>query len=153
MKRWGVRIVTVLVLLPVLGFALASLFSRRPSNLGVREGKLAPCPDSPNCVSSQSTSAVHQLDPWEYEESSESILKKLKEILRSLPRTRIVTEEENYLHAEATSAIFRFVDDIEIFIDESNKQIHFRSASRVGHSDLGVNRDRIEEIRKRFENG
>jgi len=67
-----------------------------------------------------------------------------------MKRTTIVAEKEDYLHAEAKSLIFRFVDDVEFYFPATEKLIHVRSASRVGHSDLGVNRKRVEEIRSRF---
>jgi uncharacterized protein (DUF1499 family) len=72
----------------------------------------------------------------------------LKEIVRSLPRTNLVEENETYLHYEFTSLLLRFVDDVEFLFDDETKTIHFRSASRTGYSDLGVNRRRMEEIRK-----
>jgi uncharacterized protein (DUF1499 family) len=72
-------------------------------------------------------------------------------VIGAVPRLKIVTESGDYLHAEATSLIFRFVDDVEFFVDREAKVIHFRSASRVGHSDLGVNRARMENIREAFQ--
>jgi len=74
-------------------------------------------------------------------------------ILRDRPRTTIVREETDYLKAECRSALFRFVDDVEILFDDAEKRIHFRSASRVGRSDFGVNRNRMEEIRAAFKGG
>jgi len=68
-----------------------------------------------------------------------------------MSRVRIVTAGETYLHAEFTSAVFRFVDDVEFLLDDAEKVVHVRSASRVGHSDLGVNRKRVEALREAFE--
>ena len=73
---------------------------------------------------------------------------RLREIVGSLPRTRLVEEDEVYLHYEFTSLVLRFVDDVEFLFDDETKTIHFRSASRTGYSDFGVNRRRMEEIRK-----
>lgn len=67
-----------------------------------------------------------------------------------MPRTRVVTDESGYLHAECTSLVFRFVDDVEFWFDQRESLVHVRSASRIGHSDLGVNRRRIEHIRNQF---
>jgi uncharacterized protein (DUF1499 family) len=67
-----------------------------------------------------------------------------------MKRTSIITKKDNYIHATFKSRIFRFVDDVEFYFDDKEKIVHFKSASRVGHSDLGVNRKRMEEIRKRF---
>ncbi|MEN6474950.1 MAG: DUF1499 domain-containing protein [Syntrophaceae bacterium] len=123
----------------------------RPHNLGVKDGALAACPDSPNCVSTQAKDARHAIAPLTYTTSREQALQRLTDIIRSLPRTRIVTSRADYLHVEFTSALFRFVDDVEFFLDDTAKTIHFRSASRLGYSDLGVNRKRMEEIRRRFQ--
>ncbi len=141
-----------LVLVPVVGLALLSAFSRRPLNLGAVDGRLAPCPNSPNCVSTQADDAEHRMPPMAFSGSPDDALQKLKAIVTSRPRTKLVAEKENYLHVEFTSALFRFVDDVEFLIDESSGKIHFRSASRAGYGDLGVNRKRMEAIVAEFEN-
>jgi uncharacterized protein (DUF1499 family) len=116
-------------------------------NLGVRDGRLAPCPGSPNCVSSQSTDREHGIEPLRYTGSPAAAMDIVKKVVLNMKRTRIVAEEGLYLHAEFTSALFRFVDDVEFLIDERGAVIHVRSASRTGSSDLGVNRKRVEAIR------
>lgn len=123
----------------------------RHSQMGVTGGRLAACPDSPNCVSSQSTDARHAIDPLRYEGTAEKARRVLIEAVSGMKRVRIVAAEERYIHAEFTSALFRFVDDVEFLLDSKTKAIHVRSASRVGYSDLGVNRRRVEEIRSRFD--
>lgn len=125
----------------------------RPSHLGMRDGRLAACPKSPNCVSTQAEDDGHRIDPIRYEGTLEEAKQKLLAVIGSMPRARIVSDEGAYIHAEFTSLIFRFVDDVEFLFDDAEKTIHFRSASRLGHSDLGVNRKRMEEIRKRFNAG
>jgi uncharacterized protein (DUF1499 family) len=125
----------------------------RPAGLGVKEGKLAACPKSPNCVSTQSSDEEHRIDAISYTSSLEEARDRVEKIVRGMPRTRVVSLEKDYMHVECTSRIFRFVDDVEFWFDEPNKVIHFRSASRVGYSDLGVNRKRMEEIRARFIEG
>src|SRR5438045_2858686 len=107
--------------------------SRQPTNLGVKDGKLAACPTSPNCVSTQAEDAGHKIEPIRFAGSSADALAKLKQAIATLPRAHIVSETADYLHVECTSLIFRFVDDVEFWIDEPNRTIHFRSASRVGH--------------------
>jgi uncharacterized protein (DUF1499 family) len=119
----------------------------RPANLGVKDGRLAPCPETPNCVSSQSTDKDHAIAPLSYSSSGSEALADLKKIIQQMKRTRIVTETDDYLYVEFTSALWRFVDDVEFSFDEASKTIHMRSASRLGKSDLGVNRKRIEMIR------
>ena len=124
---------------------------KRPSNLGVRDGKLAPCPSTPNCVCSQSEDAGHKIEPLTYKSTPEVAFTQLKQAIASQPRTKIITQSPNYLYAEFTSAIMKFVDDVEFYLDEDAKVIHVRSASRLGQSDLGVNRKRIETIRAKLQ--
>ncbi|MBD2342769.1 DUF1499 domain-containing protein [Anabaena subtropica] len=123
---------------------------KRPNNLGVRDGKLAPCPNSPNCVSSQSTDAVHQIAPLNFTSTPEEAIANLKNVIQSLPRTKIITENPDYLYAEFKSALMGFIDDVEFYLDRNTNLIQVRSASRLGQSDLGVNRKRIETIRAKF---
>ncbi len=123
---------------------------KRPSNLGACDGKLAPCPHTPNCVSSQSTDSIHQIAPLSYNSTPEKALADIKSVVESLPRTKIITEKDNYLYAEFKSALLGFIDDVEFYLDSNANFIHVRSASRLGQSDLGVNRKRIETIREKF---
>ncbi len=123
---------------------------KRPNNLGVNNGKLAPCPNSPNCVSSQSSDVGHSIAPLTYSSSPEQAIAKLKSVINSLPRTKIITENKDYLYAEFKSALMGFVDDVEFYLDRKAKVIQVRSASRLGQSDLGVNRKRIETIRTKL---
>ncbi len=109
--------------------------------------ELAPCPSSPNCVSTQATDQSRQMAPYRYQRNLAGAKGALKIIVSGLPRTKLVEETESYLHYEFTSFLLRFVDDVEFVFDEEAKVIHFRSASRTGYSDLGVNRRRMEEIR------
>ena len=124
---------------------------KRPNNLGVRDGKLASCPNSPNCVSSQSTDAVHQIAPLTFNTTPEQAIANLKTIIQSLPRTTIITESQDYIYAEFKSALMGFVDDVEFYLDRNANLIQVRSASRLGQSDLGVNRKRIETIRAKLD--
>jgi uncharacterized protein (DUF1499 family) len=123
----------------------------RPSQIGVTGGRLAPCPDTPNCVSSQSEDKRQAIEPLRYEGAAQTALQELTDVIRGMKRARITTARERYLHAEFTSLLFRFVDDVEFLLDDNSKTIHVRSASRVGYSDLGVNRKRVEAIRSRFD--
>ena len=113
--------------------------------------KLTPCPKSPNCVSSLAEDKKHFIAPIPYSGENTVTLQKLLEILNSLKRTRVVSIEGNYIHAEFDSFVFRFVDDVEFYVDDAVKVIQVKSASRTGYSDLGVNRRRVEMIRKKFE--
>ena len=140
-----------MILLPVVALSTMSFFARKPDNLGVDNGRLASCPDKPNCVSTQSDDSRHSIEPIRFTDSADAARERLRVVLGNLPRTKIVTDRGNYVHAESRSRLFRFVDDVEFWIDEAAGLIHFRSASRVGHSDFGVNRRRAEDIRKAFQ--
>lgn len=134
------------------GASLFSFSGSRPSNLGVKDGKLAACPVSPNCVNSQTpdSDAEHHIAPLSYSGSPSEAIARLKGIITAMPRTQIIAESDNYLYAEFTSALMGFVDDVEFYVDEAAGVVQVRSASRLGQSDLGVNRKRIEEIRAKF---
>ncbi len=123
---------------------------KRRNNLGVSNGKLTPCPNSPNCVSSQSIDTDHQIAPLTFTSSPEQAIANLKKIIESLPRTKIITESQDYLYAEFKSALLGFVDDVEFYLDRNANVIQVRSASRLGSSDLGMNRKRIKSIRAEF---
>ena len=111
------------------------------------EKKLPPCRDSPNCVSSQAQDAKHFIEPFKISDSPEKAWEALKKAISSQSRMVITHETSDTLHAEATSLVFRFVDDINVILDTDTNLIHIRSASRTGHSDFGVNRKRIEALR------
>lgn len=117
---------------------------------GVTDNRLSPCPTSPNCVSSLSADKSHYVEPLTYEVTLEEAREKLISVIHSMKRAEIVTAEIDYIHATFKSALFGFVDDVEFSFDDQRKVIDVRSASRTGYSDLGVNRKRVEEIRKRF---
>jgi len=132
---------------------LSNLFAgSRPKTLGVQDnGGLAPCPESPNCVvSREDADADHAIAPLVYTTDPATAMAHLKQVLQAQPRTEIITETENYLYAEARSRLMGFVDDVEFYLDAPKSVIQVRSASRLGQSDLGVNRDRIETIRSQF---
>jgi uncharacterized protein (DUF1499 family) len=132
--------------------AFAGLFAGTPpTDLGVREGRLKPCPATPNCVSSQAQDASHRVAALRFQGSAQVAFERLKAVLAAMPRMRIVEARDGYLRAEAASRLFGFVDDLEFYFDAPTAQVHVRSASRIGYSDLGVNRARVEAIRKAFE--
>ena len=124
--------------------------SKKP--IGIVDGKFYPCPDTPNCVSTLATDKQHKIDPIKYSGSLSETKEKVIKIIDSLKRSKIITNKENYIHAEFRSATFRFIDDVELLFDDSEKIIHFRSRARLGHSDMGVNRKRMENIRNMYVN-
>jgi len=117
----------------------------RPDNLGVKDGRFAPCKTSPNCVSSQADPAdqEHHIAPILFS----GTMHELRRAVESMERAAVIREEGNYLYAEYTSKLMGFVDDVELLLDEKARLVHVRSASRLGHRDFGVNRKRIEELR------
>jgi uncharacterized protein (DUF1499 family) len=119
----------------------------RPDNLGVVESRLAPCPSSPNCVSSDATDSAHAVEPFALVVASAQAWPAVRSAVANFSRTRIVDETADYLHAECQSLIFRFVDDLELQIRPTENAVAVRSASRLGHSDLGANRRRVEALR------
>lgn len=132
----------------IVAFLLSACAATRPGNLGLVDRKLSPCPTSPNCVSTQEARA--RIEPISYESSLEEARRRLVEVIRSMPRADVRTEGRDYVRAEFRSAVFGFVDDVEAYFDDEAKRLHLRSASRSGYSDLGMNRRRVERIRKRF---
>jgi uncharacterized protein (DUF1499 family) len=124
----------------------------KPESLGVTDGRLAPCRPSPNCVSSQADHGdeIHYIAPIAAGPDPQRTFAALTRIVRASERTSVVTEGRDYLYVEYRSRVFGFVDDVEFWLDPGAALIHVRSASRIGYSDLGVNRDRIEAIRTRL---
>ncbi|MDH3282226.1 MAG: DUF1499 domain-containing protein [Gammaproteobacteria bacterium] len=127
---------------------ILSCSGKRPSNLGITEAGLAPCPVSANCVSSDASDGTHRVEAFVLSASPTDAWHVVREEVASLPRTTIVEESADYLYAECVSAVFGFVDDLELHLRASANLVAVRSASRLGSSDLGVNRRRIERLRE-----
>jgi uncharacterized protein (DUF1499 family) len=117
------------------------------SGLGLSSGHLASCPASQNCVVSQGADDKHAIDPIIYHIDRDEARKTLLKVLTVVPRTEVIEQTDNYVHATSKSRIFKFVDDVEFYFPPNESVIHLRSASRIGESDLGVNRRRLEQIR------
>ena len=135
-----------------LTFILSACSTNQTIKTGATDYRLSPCPKSPNCVSSLSEDKSHYVEPLKYKGTLEEAREELVSDIDSMKRSEIVTAETNYIHATFKSGLFRFVDDVEFSFDDQRKVIDVRSASRTGYSDLGVNRKRVEEIRRRFGN-
>jgi uncharacterized protein (DUF1499 family) len=142
---------SVIITILCIGGVLSGCVSGRPSNLGVRDGMLTACPKSPNCVSSQGADPEHAVAPLTYTGAASAAMADLRKIITGMKRAVIISETNTYLHIEFTSAIFRFVDDVEFLVDDTEKKIHIRSASRIGYSDFGVNRGRVGKIGNAWE--
>ncbi len=142
----GIAAIVITAVMAILARVVKS-----PANLGVRNGKLAPCPNSPNCVSTQSQDPRHQIDPIPYTMSPAEAKATLVQIIRSMERTQIIRDDPTYIHAEFRTKGIGYVDDVELTLDQEAGVIHFRSSARLPYYDFGVNRKRMEEIRAAFE--
>ncbi|WP_166831235.1 DUF1499 domain-containing protein [Thalassoroseus pseudoceratinae] len=128
------------------------LFTGKRPELGVHDGRLKPCPSSPNCVCSYATpeDKQHHIDPLPLLGSVDESLAQLVRVLEDRSDAEIIERTDRYIRVEFTTRLLRFVDDVEFLIDEAAGVIQVRSASRLGHSDLGANRKRIETLRKQW---
>lgn len=133
-----------------LSLCICILLSATPAAAG--PSRLSPCPDSPNCVSSQSADPARFIEPLRYTGDRADARQKLIDLLKDSNRTRLISVETDYIHAEFRSLIFNFVDDVEFYFSSEDRIIHVRSASRTGYYDFGVNRRRVERLRGRLEN-
>ncbi|MGB3615062.1 MAG: DUF1499 domain-containing protein [Elainellaceae cyanobacterium] len=126
---------------------LQKVFAGSPGPVGLENGSLSSCPASPNCVVSQNADSDHAIAPIPYHTSQEEAYATLLDILSVVPRTKVVERTDEYIRAESSSRLMGFVDDVEFYFPQDETVIHLRSASRLGESDLGVNRRRLEQIR------
>ena len=131
----------------VLAMPLLSCAGTRPSNLGVKGSRLAACPSSPNCVSSDDADISHHIPAFQLAVPVDVAWRTVRTTIASQPRTKIITETDDYLHAECSSWFFGFVDDLELHLHATQNIVGVRSAARLGHSDFGVNRKRVENLR------
>ena len=140
-------ILATLILFVIAGMIWARTASR--PELGIQDGKLLPLPNTPNCVATQSGNTNQKMSPLSYSDNRETAQSRLIKILNQLPNTTLVTNEPGYIWVIFRSSFFGFPDDVEFqFIDN---EIHFRAAARLGRSDFGVNRKRMNTIKQLFE--
>lgn len=136
------------ILMGVLSVLAAACAGERPTSLGVRDDRLSACPSSPNCVSSQASDERHHIAPLAFDDSPDTAFARLKQVLTRRNDTAVIEEAPGYLRVEMRTTFF--IDDGEFLLDRTRKVIQVRSASRLGYSDLGKNRSRMEEIRRAF---
>lgn len=147
-KQHFLRMLTVVISVTLTcSLILPSATWAFTSNLGVNNGHLAACPTSDNCVVSQDADSKHAIDPITYHVDRDQARETLLKVLTVVPRTSVLEQTGNYIHAISKSRIFKFTDDVEFYFPSDESLIHMRSASRIGESDLGVNRRRLEQIR------
>jgi len=138
------RTLTVIILAGIL----AACAGERPGNPGMRDGELVACPASPNCVSSKAADDRHRIAPLAFSGNPDRAFARLKEVITRRSDTAVITEKPGFLQVELRTTFF--VDDAVFLLDRQAEVIHIRSASRLGYSDLGKNRSRMEEIRLDF---
>ena len=151
-RRTKVALAVAVLAIGLLGvrFARMASQSQRTAAGGPAGGALADCPDRPNCVASGAASPDRRVDPLVFEGEPAEAVATARRTIESMPRSRVTRVEDGYLHAEFRSALFGFVDDLELLWRPGEGHFEVRSASRVGHSDLGVNRRRVERLRRRL---
>lgn len=144
----NVKNLNLLLLISLLGCT-----GTRPTDLGFKNGQLVAGDNSkPNWVSSylENKKDEHYVEPIVFQAPYKKVNAAIKRIVLAQSRTKLISEKNGYLYFECTSLIFRFVDDLEIYVDAVANKIHFKSASRMGHSDLGANLKRVEKIKFEF---
>ena len=151
--RAAARLLALVALVIIVGAPMGLFSGTRPDNLGVHDGRLAPPKPTPNNVNSQvdaNADPQHYIAPLRYSGDAARAWARLGEIVARMPRATLIESEPNYLYVEFRSRIMRFVDDAEFYLDPKTGVIQVRSAARLGRSDFGVNRERIESIRAQF---
>ena len=147
MQKLLTGVIGLMILGIILGCSGKELFK-----LGIHDGRFAKCPDSPNCVSSQADplDKEHYIKPFKYDGTKETAHARIEKILASQKRVSIIENRTDYIHTAFKSRLMGFVDDVEFYFPQESL-IHVRSASRLGYSDLGVNRKRISQLRQLFD--
>ena len=142
-------IIVILVIIYMSFFTYLSFMSLKAPRLGVLNGRLRPCPGTPNCVLSEEKGASTFIEPFAIRGDSQQAWKIVKEVVKQ-GGGRIENATDEYLWATFRTTLWHFVDDLELRLDKKNNVIHVRSASRVGRGDMGMNRKRVEELRAVF---
>lgn len=154
MSNLTITIIAIVVLSDVVifgGLWLLASYSKanRPANVG--RGHLAEGPEKPNWRSSVTRNQARLIEPLSFSGDSATAWEAAREAVLELPKTKLITSDDGYLHAECSSPLFGFVDDLELLLRPNQERIEIRSASRVGHSDMGANAQRLEKLRMMFE--
>jgi uncharacterized protein (DUF1499 family) len=149
----------ILLVAAVLAVQAGALQGTAPTDLGVRDGRLKPPSNTPNSVSSQTTlypdhpQRTHAaIDPLPFKQGgAEASIQAVQQALQAMPGVTVVAQQDGYLYAQAQTRWLRFVDDVEFWANPERQVVELRSASRLGHGDLGANRARIERVRQAYE--
>ncbi|MEJ2142889.1 MAG: DUF1499 domain-containing protein [Gammaproteobacteria bacterium] len=143
---YAVASLVVVISMVLIAFSVAS---RKQPELGLQGGQLQVCPATPNCVCSEYPDETTFIEPLRYTTTTEQAWDKLKQVVAETGGS-VIKEEAGYLHVVYETPLLRFMDDVEFRLDSQSQRLHVRSASRVGKSDLGANRERVEKIRRAF---
>lgn len=143
-------VLAIVCMVAPLTLLLGGCGGKAPQNLGVRDGKLAVCPGSPNCVNSQTADADHHIDPLLVAGDPSEAIQRIAGVVSTMPRSIIAEQTPDYLHVEFASRFFGFVDDVEFLAQPGTGLVQVRSAARSGYYDFGVNRSRLEQIRQKL---
>jgi uncharacterized protein (DUF1499 family) len=141
------RLVKRCLKLALILFVVSGCSGKRPDAIGIGPSGLSGCPKSPNCVSSEAKDERHAIASFRLKGDSNASWPLIQNQVDSMPGWTVVTKTDNYIHVECKSRIFRFIDDLELYFNLSNGIISIRSASRIGYSDFGANRRRVELLR------
>lgn len=146
------KVIALSLLIAVLLFAIVLAFQNLavPKYLGHKNGSLAAMPDKPNAVSSQTDIIEKYVEPLPYKASREGTLAALISTLSSLGGNDLQIQESHYIYTVFTTALLHFHDDVELLLDDKTQKVHFRSQSRAGHSDMGLNRKRYEQVKELY---
>jgi uncharacterized protein (DUF1499 family) len=158
--KWGLIIIALVIITGLIVGQLGLLKGSPPTDLGVHDGRLKPPSNTPNSVSSQASlypehpqRAYAEIAPFPLKGDADASLNRIASIIESMEGGKIVKKAPGYIYAQFTTRLMKYVDDVEFWYDPSAKVLQVRSASRLGSSDLGVNRKRIETIRQKFNAG
>jgi len=146
-SRWLRVVIRFMIVVPIV-FLLSGCYWASPEGVGLKNERLKPCPSKPNCVSSLEE-GQQSIEPLTYQRSADRTRKRLVTVVKENYSADLKTLSDTYIHLTVTTTL-GFVDDLQFLVRPEQKTIHIRSASRIGYSDLGANRDRIEVIRQRF---
>lgn len=158
--KWVLIVVTVVVLVAIGAGQLGLFQSSAPTDIGVRDGRLKPPSRTDNSVTSQAAlypdhpqRSYSAISPLALRGDGPATLAKIKAIVEAMPGARVVESKPDYLYAQVTTQLMKFVDDVEFWFDPAAQVVQVRSASRVGKSDMGVNRKRVEAVRAALASG
>jgi uncharacterized protein (DUF1499 family) len=141
------RSIQLCLKLALILFIVNGCSGKRSDDIGIGSSGLRSCPKSPNCVSSEANDEQHAIESFRLKGDPNASWPLIRDEIVSMPRWVIVTATDNCIHVECKSRIFRFIDDLELCFNSSNGIISIRSASRIGYSDFGANRRRVELLR------